>query len=86
MSTNIEETAFYGLRHYSPDAVRSMRTALDNKVPLSDLRKSIKRAAKKQNWGDGLERLALDALAWMSANPNAGKVKWLEGEQYTWEE
>ena len=72
------ERSYRALQHLSPDIVRTMRAALDNGVTAARLRKSI----SKQKLLLDVRRLVLETLEHLSANPEAGTVTWLKGEQW----
>lgn len=73
---------YIGLRHLSPETVRTLRAALDNGITVEGLRKII----KKHDGNMELMTMTLNALDYMAANPQAGQVQWTEGEGYVFVE
>lgn len=76
---------YIGLRHLSPDMVRTLRAGLDNKADPNGFYRKMKRERKSQsNDPEALKliEVAEGALRFMVRNPEAGKVRWTEGEEY----
>jgi hypothetical protein len=80
MSEDIDpkRTAYIGLRHFSPDTVRRMRANLDCGTPARALRRTIR---KQKELAPVLTEV-LAALDYMVENPEAGRVRYTEGESY----
>jgi hypothetical protein len=75
------ETGYIGLCHFSPEAVRLLRAALDNGVDPAVLRETIVTIPPMFS---GVYRTGytLAALDYMVRNPRAGCVRWLDGGGY----
>lgn len=77
---NDNRADYIGIRHFSPDTIRMLRACLDMDVGVDKLRKSI----KKQKSEAHIIQATLNALDYMVSNPEAGRVRWIEGDSYTW--
>lgn len=72
------ERAYRALRHYSPEAVRNIRAALDVGSTLEEL----KRLCVEQVPAEFKDKVAA-AIDYMADHPSAGAVSW-DGLNYTW--
>jgi hypothetical protein len=71
------QSALRDLQHYCPEVVRNLRLALNVGVTAQRLKRLCK--------GERAEYLRA-AIDYMAANPKAGVVRWLPGEEYDWVE
>lgn len=81
--------SYVGVRHLNPEMIRTLRLGLNNGADPRKFVSKIKRERVKQKEDAVNLRLieaALGALRFMVKNPDAGIVRWTEGEQYVFVE
>lgn len=80
---------YVALRHLHPEMVRTLRLGLSNRCKPEGLRRKFKKERIAQA-GDAENIRLLDiaegALRFMVRNPEAGVIRWTEGEQYVFVE
>ena len=76
------EQAYHGLRHFQPDAIRTLRTGFDNGLTEKKQAAHVKKIAAEFSWPDWQLEMTLAAITWMAKNPTAGRIRWTEGEAY----
>lgn len=80
---------YIGLRHLSPEMVRRLRAGLDHGAKPESLSRKLKKERKLMADDDialNLINLTEGAMRFMVRNPDAGIVRWTEGEQFVFVE
>ena len=81
--------SFRLLRYMAPDVVRNLRAAMDVGSTAKELKElAIGRSVKNlKEWPKEKQvEAVLHAIDYMQENSKAGVVKWLDGQQYDWEQ
>ncbi len=72
---NMSKSSYEALRHSCPDIVRTIRCVFDVGVKESVIIKAV----KKHSADEDAERIAIEAVKYMQANPDAGVVRYHDG-------
>lgn len=73
------ETDFLAACHFVPEAVRTVRGALDNGVSVTKLKKTLNKFPEMM---PQIRESFCSAIDYMASNPDAGKVRWVEGRKF----
>ena len=80
---------YIALRHLHPEMVRTLRMGLSNGSKPESFRRKLKRERVTQASSEENLRLisiADGALQFMTRNPEAGVVRWTQGQEYVFVE
>lgn len=80
---------YIGLRHLSPEMIRTLRLGLDNGANPETFIRKMKRERVRQKCDEVNLRMiesTIGAIRFMARNPDAGVIRWTEGEQYVFVE